>query len=317
MDDEKKYKEALKKLQEALAPKNGCEISGLTRACIEEIFPELKESEDERIREEIIATIHLYYGEPLEDEAKEMISWLEKQGKKTQGKSALEAIKEEKVDNSNKVETKFHEGDWIVDNDDGDFFKVTKVREHTYCITGIGDEFDIQREVLEDNYHKFTIQDAKDGDVLYSLDSNQPFIYKERNMHGQATAYCGINKYGKFFVWNTKDCIITLDKYIPATKEQRDTLMKAMADAGYEWDMDKKELKLLITNGGDFFESKNWEQNSAWNNGYSNGYIQAIEKAVEWLENHNDYIDVKDGNVTYFDMEKCVEDFKIAMEGSK
>ena len=45
---------------------------------IEVIFPELAESEDERIREKIIATIHLYYGEPLEDEAEEMIAWLEK-----------------------------------------------------------------------------------------------------------------------------------------------------------------------------------------------------------------------------------------------
>lgn len=44
------------------------------------LIPELKESEDESIRKAIIATIHLYYGEPLEDEAKEMISWLEKQG---------------------------------------------------------------------------------------------------------------------------------------------------------------------------------------------------------------------------------------------
>lgn len=41
---------------------------------------ELKENDDERIRGNIIATIHLYYGEPLEDEAKEMIAWLEKQG---------------------------------------------------------------------------------------------------------------------------------------------------------------------------------------------------------------------------------------------
>ena len=41
------------------------------------------ESEDERIKEAIIATIHLYYGEPLEDEAKEMIAWLEKQGNAT------------------------------------------------------------------------------------------------------------------------------------------------------------------------------------------------------------------------------------------
>ena len=104
MNYENKYNDALEKLQEALAPKDGCEISGLTRGCIEEIFPELKESEDEKIRKEIIATIHLYYGEPLEDEAKEMISWLEKQGNKPQGKTALEAVKEEKIDNSNKVE---------------------------------------------------------------------------------------------------------------------------------------------------------------------------------------------------------------------
>lgn len=47
-------------------------------AYIGENCPELKESDDERIRENIIATIHLYYGEPLEDEAKEMIAWLEK-----------------------------------------------------------------------------------------------------------------------------------------------------------------------------------------------------------------------------------------------
>lgn len=51
--------------------------------------------------------------------------------------------------------------------------------------------------------------------------------------------------------------------------------------------------------------------------GYKEGYKDAVEKAVEWLENHNDYIDVKDGNVTYFDMEKCVEDFRKAMEGGE
>lgn len=53
--------------------------SATTKGICTYIFPELKESEDERIRGNIIATIHLYYGEPLEDEAKEMIAWLEKQ----------------------------------------------------------------------------------------------------------------------------------------------------------------------------------------------------------------------------------------------
>ena len=103
MDDENKYNDALEKLQEALAPKDGCEISGLTRACIEEIFPELKESEDERIKRNIIAALkgEGYYDCDLTNEC---IAWLEKQGEKPQGKSALEASKEKKIDNANKVE---------------------------------------------------------------------------------------------------------------------------------------------------------------------------------------------------------------------
>jgi len=65
------------------------------------IFPELKESEDERIIGDIIATIHLYYGEPLEDEAKEMIAWVKKQGKNDMGIS--EATKKKLEDNLNKA----------------------------------------------------------------------------------------------------------------------------------------------------------------------------------------------------------------------
>lgn len=76
MDYEKKYKEALERAKSAL---NDETISNNTIAYLQDIFPELKESEDARIRGEIIATIHLYYGEPIEEEAKRMIDWLEKQ----------------------------------------------------------------------------------------------------------------------------------------------------------------------------------------------------------------------------------------------
>lgn len=74
----KAYDELLVKLQEAKVDDNVCD----ERYCcvIDNIVPELKESDDERMKEAIIATIHLYYGEPLEDEAKEMIAWLENQG---------------------------------------------------------------------------------------------------------------------------------------------------------------------------------------------------------------------------------------------
>lgn len=50
-----------------------------------------QESEDEKIRGKVIAIIHLYYGEPLEDEAKEMIAWLEKQGEQNK----IEALRTE------------------------------------------------------------------------------------------------------------------------------------------------------------------------------------------------------------------------------
>lgn len=73
----KAYDEALARANEMI--KSMTNIGGVAKVDdIQHIFPELKESYDERIRGNIIATIHLYYGEPLEDEAKEMIAWLEK-----------------------------------------------------------------------------------------------------------------------------------------------------------------------------------------------------------------------------------------------
>ena len=78
MDYKNKYNDALEKLQEALAPKDGREISGLTRSCIEEIFPELKESGDEKMRKSVIYALRNggFYDNDKTDEA---IAWLEKQ----------------------------------------------------------------------------------------------------------------------------------------------------------------------------------------------------------------------------------------------
>ena len=77
MDYEKAYKEAIERAKEMSALPDD-------RATMEYIFPELAESEDEKIRKEII---HLVVksqeqgGYALhKDEAKEMIAWLEKQG---------------------------------------------------------------------------------------------------------------------------------------------------------------------------------------------------------------------------------------------
>ena len=72
MDYEKSYKEALERARDI---KNGNPNSSTANVVCEEIFPELKESEDERIRKELIELIAKHCGKTCE-----MYLWLEKQG---------------------------------------------------------------------------------------------------------------------------------------------------------------------------------------------------------------------------------------------
>ncbi len=134
----KRYDEAIKKaesLYKAAEPMSGCNV------IIETLFPELKESEDEKHRKWILE--YLYDGlrksdEQFKGQFKCAIAWLEKQGE-PQGKSALEAAKEEKVDNQNcakpndKVEPKFKVGDKIVSTISGIPYCITEVCNGHYA----------------------------------------------------------------------------------------------------------------------------------------------------------------------------------------
>ena len=80
----------------------------MLREALETLIPELNESEDERIRKELICFLETEI--PHCNARDKYIAWLEKQGEqKPQGKTALEAINEEKVDNANKVEPRQEE----------------------------------------------------------------------------------------------------------------------------------------------------------------------------------------------------------------
>jgi hypothetical protein len=125
-------KEKAKAYDEAIKRAKQLYVDGMpqiSRNTTEYIFPELKESEDERIKEAIIATIHLYYGEPLEDEAKEMLAWLEKQGEK---KPALREEDEQHIDSLLKrldglCRNEFERTRFAI-NEDEDWLKSLKVR---------------------------------------------------------------------------------------------------------------------------------------------------------------------------------------------
>ena len=138
--------------------------------------------------------------------------------------------------------SKFKKGDWIT-CDERVTMRIVNIEDSYYEVEyNDGCKCFPDMDYVDKNFHLWTIDDAKDGDILYSLDSKRPFIFKHRKPHEQATPYCGINIYGKFFVVNTKDCIITIDKYIPADNFQRNLLFQKMKKAGYEWDAEKKEL---------------------------------------------------------------------------
>lgn len=189
------------------------------------IFPELKESEDERIKKAIMEFFELQDDNTTYSfiPKKDILTWLEKQGEK---KSA------------DKVEPRFHEGEWVAN--DYCVGKVIALTDDAYLLdTGQGIPFS-----CEHNAHLWTIEDAKDGDVLVSND--EVFIYSHmKQMYPIAVAHCfiansGILYFDGEFVYKKEENSIH-----PATKEQRDLLFSNMEEEGYKWDVDKKELKKI------------------------------------------------------------------------
>jgi len=243
MDYEEKYKEALDKAN--VIHKCG---NNQIKQIMEKVFPELAESEDEKIRKAIIDFISTYeYPELIDKEV--WVTWLEKLGEQN---------------TANKVEPKFKVGDWIISNDkdvhnDYRVCKITKIVDDRYYIEN-GD-FLSESSLEQYGYRLWTIQDAKDGDVL-ATDNDSICIFDGTVEEGKYPfAHCGLTRHG--FESYDKKLPFTHVDFHPATKEQRELLFQKMGEAGYEWDAEKKELKLLITNGGDF-ESENCEQKSAW-----------------------------------------------------
>lgn len=249
---------------------------------IEYIFPVLKESEDEKIKG---AIIHFISHTPTVPKGiigkKTMLAWLEKQGDKPQGKSALEAIKEEKVDNRNyiklidKIEPKFKVGDWIVYKDT--VYKVCNISLLNYYeLLKINNEVSTRRiEDVDKNARLWTIQDAKDGNVLADMDrAILLFRGVGNNKWSDAIDYYALletNMNNRFSIQEGDDYWGRVDycSLCPATKEQCVLLFQKMKEAGYEWDAEKKKLKKI-------------EQNPAWSEEDEkilDGTIELIEKA--------------------------------------
>ena len=288
---------------------------------LQRMFPELKESEDEKIKKDLIIYLRSVlsnkkYGDKF---IESWIAWLENQGQqkpvviipkfrvgdeiKTSNEESLTITKidekgywsedlficgfdEECIwdlvgqKHVDRIEPKFKVGDWIVYKDN--IWKICNISLGTYYeLLKTNNEVIIRHfEGVDKTAHLWTIQDAKDGDVLVSSDASYIVLFKElsclEDNIDRFKSYCHRFRKGTFCP--IEDPSWGCNAFHPATKEQCDVLMKTMADAKYTFDFEKKELKKIEQ------EKKNMD-NKLTNFEHSLKHI--MEEAIECGDTHN------------------------------
>jgi hypothetical protein len=104
----------------------------------------------------------------------------------------------------------------------------------------------------EHNVRHWTIQDAKNGDVLYHSDSasNGIFIFKELleyEFEKKVICYCDYDSEDGFCLGENHTCCWADSKIIhPATEKQRNLLFQKMKEAGYKWNPETRTLEKLV-----------------------------------------------------------------------
>ena len=263
-DKAKRYDEAITKGKQILNTPYTAHWD-IMKEVVEHLLPELNVVEDERIIRWIRKELEAGY---LTDNmvnnvmADKAFDWLKKQGEHTNFRNKIQiGDKVTRNDNgelvnlsqlqrvakpNDNVEPKFKVGDWVVHNIASFIFQVVSVGSYGYEVINRENYKKIISSNNEDKYHLWTIQDAKEGDVLVD---DFPFIFKRINLHQHSCAYCGISVYGFQVKSDADSDEWTWSQDIkPATKEQRDLLFKKMHEAGYVWDAEKKELKKIDQN---------------------------------------------------------------------
>lgn len=175
--------------------------------------------------------------------------------KRMNGEAIAAATSDENVD---KPEPKFKVGDWFVNNNRKDVFLIKSINTNGYCTLE-----DIKGNIIspclppcESDSHIWTIEDAKDGDVL----TNGEFIviFKqiiEPKYKQHIEAYIGLDLGGNIQI-TSESWLLGIDKAMPATKEQRDLLFQKMEEVGCEWDAEKKRIKTIEQKPADKIEPK-------------------------------------------------------------
>lgn len=160
-----------------------------------------------------------------------------------------------------KFEPKFNVGDWIVTGDS--FGKIVRridaisfnLIDKVYVVS---DENGLIYNNIsfdsEHKWHKWTIADVENGDVVVDKSDGTIGIFQSIGHHPDGGSYndpsycflyCRYDD-GFFYADFEHGNTINSNDLIPATKEQRELLFEKMTQAGWEWNSEKKELSKQI-----------------------------------------------------------------------
>ena len=209
-------------------------MSQSAKEVTEFLFPQLKETEDEKVKRELTRFLinfnNGYYSKPSENEIDFWIKWIDKKCEQN---------------HTDEVKPKFNVGDWVV-NKLGHVWHIDSFDKKNYQVSN-GDKYNYFPISKQDEMHLWTINDAEDGDVLYFSDETI-VIFKDLYNATTFHSYCHI-EYGLFVVKDDMPDWWEGKGFQPATKEQRDFLFQKMKENGYEWDAEKKELNKIEKQG--------------------------------------------------------------------
>ena len=340
MNYERKYEDALERARKWY---NNPNSSSIGKSYLYAVFPELTESEDEKIRKSLLEYLHTLPNHYAHGGvcAPEWIAWLEKQGEHVNFRNKIQigdkvtrnedgvlvnlsqlkriAKKDKKqgeqkvivndfkakdwyvskVDGKihniyhsvDKVEPKFKVGDWITDGYVGG--QITSIEDSYPCykivdfIGGINTSIPF---TLQDNYHLWTIQDAKDGDVLAFKNDICGIIICKSPTNYDTRSYCRLAS-DNFINKEESGWDSTL--LVPVTKEQRGLLFQKMKEKGYEWDAENKELKKIQQKFDSFCEEhcKGFQETGkCFADGYCNAKREAEQTPTNWSEEDEDIL---------------------------
>ena len=276
-DWKKKYEDLAGRLKEhhSMIQDGRSYASNEIKDAFEDILPDLKVSEDVKIKEDILYILSNTDLSSVSTKFSDMVNWLDKRSKSLMDhddeimikhlteffKTAkgLEGTREtflkwirdlkEKLSgcpeqNKQQYMPMYKIGDFVV----GDYAagKIIEITDDAYLLdTEQGIPFS-----SEHNIHLWTIEDAQPGDVLFYRGNVK---YSDGIKFDRILLFENLDK--SFFVLTkssngVEDYDINMnidypDNIIPATKEQKEILFMVMKEAGYEWDDKNLVLKKI------------------------------------------------------------------------